>query len=220
MAELTFKDKKIDFNRLVTFGFQPSGTSYTYQTPIVDNQFLLTITATKPNQLTTHVTDMSTNEEYVLHLTPQAHGKFVGKVATAYQQVLDHIEADCMNNNVFQAAQVQAVMTHVEQTYGDQLEFLWQKFPKNAVWRRADTHKWYGVLLTVQRQKLGLDSTEEVTVLDLRAQPEVVERLVDNGTYFPGYHMNKRNWFTIILDGSVPMPTIIDRLKTSYQLAK
>ena len=220
MAELTFKDKKIDFNRLVTFGFQLSGTSYTYQTPIVDNQFLLTVTATKPNQLTTHVTDMSTNEEYVLHLTPQAHGKFVGEVATAYQQVLDQIEANCMVSNIFQEAQVQAVMTHVEQTYGDQLEFLWKKFPKNAVWRRADTHKWYAVLLTVQRQKLGFDSAEEVTVLDMRAQPEVVEQLVDNVTYFPGYHMNKRNWLTIILDGSVPMPTIVARLQASYQLAK
>ena len=192
MAELTFKDKKINFNRLVAFGFQASGTSYTYQTPIVDNQFLLTITATNPNQLTTH----------------------------AYHQVLDQIEADCMDSNVFQGAQVQAVMTHVEQTYGDQLEFLWKKFPKNAVWRRADTHKWYAALLTVQRQKLGLDGTEEVTVLDMRAQPEIVEQLVDNVTYFPGYHMNKRNWITIILDGSVPMPTIVDRLETSYRLAK
>ena len=38
--------------------------------------------------------------------------------------------------------------------YCDELEFLWQKFPDNAVWRRKDNKKWYGALLTVSKEKL------------------------------------------------------------------
>ena len=35
----------------------------------------------------------------------------------------------------------------------------------------------------------------------------------------PGYHMNKRHWFTIRLDGSVPDDEIFNRINDSYKLA-
>lgn len=37
----------------------------------------------------------------------------------------------------------------------EELEFLWPKSPDNAIFRRPDNKKWYAVLLTVQKEKLG-----------------------------------------------------------------
>lgn len=34
----------------------------------------------------------------------------------------------------------------------------------------------------------------------------------------PGYHMNKRHWNTIILDGSLPDDLILDQIDNSYRL--
>jgi predicted DNA-binding protein (MmcQ/YjbR family) len=34
----------------------------------------------------------------------------------------------------------------------------------------------------------------------------------------PGYHMHKRHWNTIILDGSLPDELILDQIDTSYQI--
>ena len=34
----------------------------------------------------------------------------------------------------------------------------------------------------------------------------------------PGYHLNKRHWNTITLDGSVPDATVFDMLEDSYDL--
>lgn len=34
----------------------------------------------------------------------------------------------------------------------------------------------------------------------------------------PGYHMNKRHWNTVILDGSIPEPLIEEMIDTSYEL--
>ena len=51
--------------------------------------------------------------------------------------------------------------------------------------------KWYAVLLTVQRNKLGLPSDEQIEITRLRNQPEKVAALVKEKNYFPGYHMNK-----------------------------
>ena len=36
----------------------------------------------------------------------------------------------------------------------------------------------------------------------------------------PGYHMNKKHWVSIILDGSVPDKEIIHMINDSYELCK
>lgn len=34
----------------------------------------------------------------------------------------------------------------------------------------------------------------------------------------PGYHMNKRHWNTVILDGTVPEPMFLDMCESSFKL--
>lgn len=120
---------------------------------------------------------------------------------------------------MFKSKQAEELITYVRNAYGDELEFLWEKFSGNAVWRRQDTGKWYGVLLTVSKRKLGVASDEMAEILDLRIQPEALEALLDKESYFPGYHMNKKHWFTILLNGSVPLEEICHRIDNSYRLA-
>ena len=99
------------------------------------------------------------------------------------------------------------------------MEYLWEKFPDNAVWRRKDTKKWYGAILTVAKNKLGIDSSEIAEIIDLRIQPEKMEELLSNEHYYSGWHMNKKNWYTIILDNSVNTKEICKRIDESYRLA-
>ena len=50
-------------------------------------------------------------------------------------------------------------------------------------------------------------------------EPELAERL--RATYpaiRPGYHLNKRHWNTVTLDGSLPDETVADMLEDSYDL--
>ena len=58
------------------------------------------------------------------------------------------------------------------------------------------------------------------TVLDLRGNGNELQNLVDGVKYFAGYHMNKKSWYTIRLDGSVAFDEICTRLDESYILAK
>ncbi len=94
------------------------------------------------------------------------------------------------------------------------------KHPDNAIWRRKDTRKWYGALLTVSKRKLGLEDDDMVEIVDLRIPPEELEALIDGQRYYPGYHMNKKHWFTMCLDGSVPIKEICRRIDESYRLAE
>ena len=125
-----------------------------------------------------------------------------------------------MSTKVFQSAQAQAIIRYVADEYGDELEFLWQKFDDNAIWRRRDTGKWYGLLAVVSRQKLGQQADERVEIIDLRLDPAELAMTVDHQRYFPGWHMNKKHWYTIILDGSVSTAEICRRIDESYRLAR
>lgn len=71
----------------------------------------------------------------------------------------------------------------------------------------------------ISKQKLGLDSAEKVDILNLRIQPDYLASVVDGVRFFPGYHMNKQHWYTICLDGSLPIEEIYQRINASYFLA-
>ena len=93
-------------------------------------------------------------------------------------------------------------------------------FPKYAVWRRKDSRKWYGILLTIPKYKIGLEGNDIIEILDLRIKSDELEEILDERRYFFGYHMNKKNWLTICLNETVPLEEICTRIDASYELAK
>lgn len=205
--------------KLLDYGFAEVGDNYRYATEILDGQFVLRVDVAN-GQVKTELTDTATGEPYTLHLVAETTGAFVGSVRAAYRGILDEIAQTCFDKDVFQGDCAHRVIDYVRETYGDELEYLWKTFPSNAVWRRNDNRKWYGVLLLLSKRKLGLDSDETVAIIDLRIDPDELPRLVDGKRYFTGYHMNKKNWFTVCLDGSVPVEEICGRIDTSYRIAE
>lgn len=61
--------------------------------------------------------------------------------------------------------------------------------------------------------------TAEPLRVNLKCDPEHAEVL--RGYYpavLPGYHMNKRHWNTVVLDGSIPADEILSMTEDSYRL--
>ena len=55
--------------------------------------------------------------------------------------------------------------------------------------------------------------------INLKCDPERALALRDeHEAITPGYHMNKRHWNTLILDGSLPAPLVRDLIDHSYEL--
>ncbi|MCL2314070.1 MAG: MmcQ/YjbR family DNA-binding protein [Proteobacteria bacterium] len=205
--------------KLLQFGFAVDNGSYTYATKLANGQFRMIVSVLDNGTVNTKVTDSSSHEEYVLHRNPTACGSFVGRVRTDYENILCEISEKCFELDVFKSDDARKVIQYVQNTYNDELEFLWQRFPNNAIFRRKDTQKWYAALLVLPKKKLGLNSEELVDILDLRIKTEKIEFVVDGKKYFPGYHMNKKHWYTICLDGSIEMDEIFVRIDESYQLS-
>ncbi len=121
---------------------------------------------------------------------------------------------------VFRGWQTQELIQHIREEYGDELEFLWPKFPRDAIWRHPQTRKWYGLVMAVSRRKLGFDSDEVAEILDVRfAKGEALDFVASNPNVYPGYHMNKNSWITMILDESMTTAQILALVDNSYRLA-
>lgn len=218
--ESLFKHKSLNRSKLSSFGFREEDGEYVYVMPLADGQFSLHVAIGGEERLKTRLVDAATGEEYVLHLVDSACGAFVGEIRREYEAALTELCEKCYETEVFRSDYAHRLIEYVREKYGDEPEYLWARFPSNAVWRRKDNRKWYGALLTVSRAKLGIEGDEPVEIVDLRIRPDELEGLLDGERYFAGYHMNKKNWFTMRLDGSVPFGEICERLEESYALAK
>ncbi|MBR2289769.1 MAG: MGMT family protein, partial [Clostridia bacterium] len=163
--------------------------------------------------------DLFGEEEYVLVDIEDAQGEFVGKVRASYETVLEDIVEKCTNPNVFKQSQTKEMMEYVREQYHDELEFLWEKFDNNAIWRNSKNQKWYGALLTVKEDRLGGGKEKEIEILDLRYQKEEIDSIIDNQKIFPGYHMNKKSWITVKLDYSLENSEIEKLIDNSYDLS-
>ena len=110
----------------------------------------------------------------------------------------------------------QEVFDYVRQRYGTEPDYPWMD--TNAVLRHADSKKWYAVILEVRRDKLGLNGSGMVDVLNVKCDPILIGSLRLKPGLHPAYHMNKDKWLTIRLDGSVSPAEIQDLIEMSYEL--
>lgn len=103
--------------------------------------------------------------------------------------------------------------------YGTEPEYPWAIYPRYAVLRHGGSGKWYALIGDVPRSKLGLDGDERVDVLNVRCGPLMAGSLRMKPGFLPAYHMNKANWISILLDGTVSPDQIVPLLEMSYDFA-
>lgn len=219
---LLFKNRKFDFCKLQEFGFALLNTEYVYKTNILDSSFVLTVKIKFDETVDIKLTEALTGDDYNLIFVKAAEGEFVGKVKEAVENVLVKVKDKCTYFSAFRSEYANLIIKYIEQKYGDKPEFLWEKFPNTCIFRRNDKKgRWYAALLTVAKHKIGLDGQDIIEIVDLKAKPETIEQIVDNKKYFQGYHMNKKHWFTICLEGTdepVEFEEIKKRIDDSYKL--
>ncbi len=219
MFEDIFKRKKCNIEKMSAYGFIRKDGKSIYETNIIDGTFRLYVFITESGDVDTNLIDIENGEPYILYKT-NASGSYVGEVRAAIETVLTDIANTCYDLAVFKTNQAQMAIEYVRKTYGDELEFLWKKFPDNAIWRRKDNQKWYGAILTVNGRKIGLNTDKIVEIIDLRMEASNRDSMLSKEHYYPGWHMNKKSWYTLVLDDCISDEEMKLRITESYELAR
>lgn len=212
--------KKANIQKLKQYGFKKNNDKYSYSVNIMNGDFTLNIDIINENEIRTELIEKAFNEPYTLHLVEDAQGTFVGQIREQYEKIIDEIKEKCFEIKAFEWEYSYKILDYAKEKYNSPAEYLWEKFPRNAVCRRQDNEKWYFALLSVQGSKIGLKTDEIIELVDLRVPFAEVPNLLKQPNIYPAYHMNKKHWITIILDGSMSLDEIYKFIDRSYELAK
>ena len=147
MFEEIFCKNRFNVDKLIKYGFKYVGDNLIYSTPVLGDEFQLKIIIDADKTVDTFLFENETKEEYVLYKT-QAEGAFVGQIRSEIVKVLEDIKTACCDNVIFKAKQADLIFDYVKRNYGDSPEFLWTKFPDNAIFRRKDNRKWYMIIIS------------------------------------------------------------------------
>lgn len=218
---MSIKEIKANFipEKLSQYGFEKRGENFVKSFDIIESQLSVSVSVKALRYLNYEVKDVLSGEPYVLHAIPYATGEFVGKVRSECDRIAGEVIKNCSDFNAPDAGQAGDIERYAAEKYGSRTEYLWPDTPENRILRRADNGKWYAAFLKVPCSKLGLPGADAADIIDLRGEPEKIASLIDGINYFPGYHMNKKHWFTIVTDGRLDTSAVCALLDGSYEIA-
>ena len=210
-----FKSYQFNQEKAQVFGFVENGGVWTYSCQILQGDFVMRISVIN-GELSFQVFDQETGDLY-----PQVHmetmrGVFVGNVREACLEILYQIRKACFEVQDFICPQTKSIMAQVQEKYGNQLEYLWEKSPDTAVLRHEGNKKWYAVLMKISWDKLEKGREGQVEAVNLK-HDQVADLLSKKGIY-PAFHMNKRYWISVALDDTLSDEEVLKLIERSWNL--
>ena len=210
-----FKSYQFNKEKAHAYGFVESGEVWTYSCQILQGEFFMTVSIT-PDNVSFQVFDQETGDLY-----PQVHmesmrGSFVASIREACLEILYQIRKACFDVQDFICPQTKRIIAQVQEKYGNQLEYLWEKSPDTAVLRHEGNQKWYAVVMRIPWDKLEKGREGLVEAVNLK-HDQVADLLSQKGIY-PAFHMNKRYWLSLALDDSLQDEEVIELIERSWNL--
>lgn len=94
------------------------------------------------------------------------------------------------------------IFAFVKEEFNTYPEYLWLKYPDYAVLRN-DSGKWYAVIMNIPKSRLGIEESGNAEIINVKCDTMLIGSLLGEKGIFKGYHMNKKYWISILLDGTV-----------------
>ena len=210
-----FKSYQFNQEKAYAYGFVESSGVWIYSCQILQGDFVMTVSITADN-VSFQVFDQEMGDLY-----PQVHmesmtGSFVASVREACLEILYQIRKACFEVQDFICPQTKRIMAQIQEKYGNQLEYLWEKSPDTAVLRHESNKKWYAVLMRISWDKLEKGREGLVEAVNLK-HDQVADLLLKKGIY-SAFHMNKRYWISVAFDDTLSDEIVLELIEKSWNL--
>ena len=216
MENEIFKRCHVDFNKLVNYGFIKEQDYYIYSTLFMNNSFKVIIKIDLNGNVNSKVIDMDTEEEY-LKIHFDNIGTYTAQIKDEYEKILKGIRKSCFNKDYFLLPQSNRITSYIKNKYGDNPEFLWDKYPGFGVFRNKNSEKWYALIANIKAYKID-SNIGETEIINLKIESEKLDDLLNKNGFYKAYHMNKKDWITILLNDTVGDDEIISLIDKSWNL--
>ena len=217
IEEELFNKYKVDKIKLKEYGFIEEKNILKYKKDIMDNRFTIILEYDK--KIKGKIIEKEFNDEYT-NFRRKELGEFNTKIKNEFVNLLIDIRNKCFTKTVFNYDQTKRINKLIINKYNVNPEFLWEKYPSFAIYRK--TKKWFALVGNVQLSKIDKksNSMEEVEIINLKIKEDEKDILLNRKGYYEAYHMNKKNWITIILDDTLNDKEIEEMISNSYNNIK
>lgn len=207
------------FDRLQASGFKEKAAVYQINLPLKSPGFAAEIQVDRAGQVSGKVYDTESGEEYLFLRVNRDAGGFSSQIREEYRELLEKIAMAC-----FKMAQADRIKEQIKVRFADELDFPFKKYPAYAVFRNPHNRKWYGLMMSVTKDKIGItsepESRESITLLNVKVEPAILPDLLKQDGIYPPYHMNKKNWLSLALDDRLTDEQILDLLAQSRKFTE
>ncbi|MBQ1406657.1 MAG: MGMT family protein [Eubacterium sp.] len=186
----------------------------------MDGDFRAEITVTPEGNINGRVIDVMNEEEYTQLRVRSFDGPFVSMVRAAYEEFLNGIAVSCCTDTYFSSVQANRITEKIFSKYKVEPDFPWDKgtYEPAGVFRHTGNRKWFGLIMNVNKDVLVPGSDDPVDVMNLRSDILSKDDSFDTEGIYPAYHMNHRNWISVILDDSLTDERVMELVGESYSL--
>ena len=210
-----FKKCVFDYSKLLNYGFKKENNIYYYEKYILDNNYKICIKI-ENNNVIGKIYDLIFNDEY-LNLNVDSNLSFNNKIKEEYINILKDIKNNCTKESLFVFKQSNEITNYIKRKYKVNPEFLWDKSTGNGVFRNKNNKKWFGIILSVSKDKLDSKYKQEIIeVINLKLDETMIKELIKIDGFYRAYHMNKKSWISIILDNTLDNEIIYSLIDQSY----
>lgn len=215
LEESVFGNNCIVKSRLFDYGFKEQNGICSFEKLIMKDSFMVSVLIDN-DKVKGNVIDQSTGEAYDIFRREGATGKFAGEVREAYTALLYDIKEKCCILEMYKGDQANRIIGLMEEKYGDSPEFLWENYPDFSIYRNRDTGKWYSLIMNLSMDHFIPGEKDTAVCMNLKISKERIPELLDCRNFFPAYHMNKKYWISVILDGNIDDKAIMDLIEESH----
>lgn len=210
-----FKKCLFDYSKLLNYGFKEENNIYYYEKYIIDNKYKICIKI-ENNNVIGKIYDLIFNAEY-LNLNVDSNLSFNNKIKEEYIKVLKDIKVKCTKESLFVFKQSNEITSYIKRKYKVNPEFLWKESSGNGVFRNKYNKKWFGIIISVSKDKLDLKYKQEIIeVINLKIDEDMIKELIKINGFYRAYHMNKKSWISVILDDTLDNEIIYSLIDQSY----
>jgi predicted DNA-binding protein (MmcQ/YjbR family) len=201
---------------LLSYGFRQEGDFLVYERKAsADSSFTFRIRLGK-GSFSLDLIDTATKEAYAPFSLEGVHGSYVA----AFREEGDALIEDILRHGFESDSYREKLIAYVQEHDHAEITYAWpHQFPRYCTIHEKGKTAWYGLIMNVPFLKLGVDKKGEADILNVKLDPEEIQKLIDHHLYFPAYHMSKKDWISILLSREVPFEEITRLLEESHALS-
>ena len=185
-----------------------------------DDLFKAVIVINSDKQITGTVYDLENEDEFLPLRLEIQQGSFVGEIREEYEKILEDIREKCFIKKYYIFPQSNRITNLVIKKYGSEPEFLWKTTPGTGVFRNSDSKKWYLAILDVDRSKIQKNKKGTAEIALIKLKPDNVAKIIKEEHFYPGWHMNKKYWYTVTLTKNINLKKLYLLIDESYNLVE